>query len=829
MRLKTLLRYSWKGVRRGGQRTLIAVLSIAFGVMSLVAMSTLAQEVARVLLVDERQAIGGDAHLWRGTEFLSNESVEQITGLQAGGRIAKYTLAAVSNALVLQVPGSGRVTFLRNGIGIDPEVYPLVGEISLGAPEGAVLAEVLQRPDDTVVTVDVARERDLSVDDFIRVTNRIGGVPVELRVAGIAASTPSYQGGRLYYGRETAAMITGHPEPVTDVFVLWGQDHVLAQAELQESGWHMRTAEATGEPPDEVRATFDFMLKGAGILGLMVGGIGIANTMQVLLARRKEEVAILKSVGYSRRAVVLMFVVETAVIGLVGSGLGVAAAAALSLGLVSVVAQIVTLFLTWCFSPALAVGGFMAGTVTAVIFALHAILQASEVRPATLFRDSTARPGRQWPSTLALYGLMAVPFAVLTSLILGSAVQGVGILLIALAGLIVLGLLLGGTMWVALRLLPTFRFYLLRMARNNMRRRGFSLVWAMIALFIGVFTLGLSITVISASVDEYARRTFSTTGYNLVVIARRSEEGAIRVLTAEHPIHPVNVRYEAPVEIAMQGVPAEVLEEITPMLQGRAEQLWDVSIDGPAWGSRPDGAYLPRGSKVPVGSGLTVTGTSGRSKRLTVLGFYSPLSWDEGLVYPAGGLLVEEEVVLELGGEAVSILVAGEAPPAELSRIGDEIGRALPQTTVITSIDVDNTFSSTLRNLFVFAVCMAGLALAAGAILIANAVSLVMMGRRYEIGVLKAMGYSRQQVLQVVVMEYGLVALIASLAGLAGVELLVVVLQYVEQTAGELLHVDPATGTLIVLVGVGLAVLTVLWVAWRPTQVRPLAALNRNT
>jgi putative ABC transport system permease protein len=265
------------------------------------------------------------------------------------------------------------------------------------------------------------------------------------------------------------------------------------------------------------------------------------------------------------------------------------------------------------------------------------------------------------------------------------------------------------------------------------------------------------------------------------------------------------------------------------MLQGRAENLWDVAIDGPAWGSRTDGAYLPRGSEVPVGTELTVTGANGRSRELTVLGYYSPLDWDEGLVYPAAGVLVDQEIVLELDGEAVSILVAGEAPPAELSRIGDEIGRALPGTTVITSIDVDDLFSSTLKNLFVFAVCMAGLALAAGAILIANAVSLAMMGRQYEIGVLKAMGYSRGQVLRMVVMEYGLVAAIASLAGLIGVELFVVALQYVQQTAGELLHVDLATGTLIVLMGVGLTLLTVLWVAWRPTGVRPLAVLNRST
>jgi putative ABC transport system permease protein len=73
------------------------------------------------------------------------------------------------------------------------------------------------------------------------------------------------------------------------------------------------------------------------------------------------------------------------------------------------------------------------------------------------------------------------------------------------------------------------------------------------------------------------------------------------------------------------------------------------------------------------------------------------------------------------------------------------------------------------HNLFVLGVAMASLALLAGVLLVANSVSLAMLDRRYEIGVLKAVGYSRGQILFSLVIEYTLLAVVASAAGMAAV------------------------------------------------------------
>src|SRR5256886_12505844 len=68
----------------------------------------------------------------------------------------------------------------------------------------------------------------------------------------------------------------------------------------------------------------------AGLLALLIGGVGIVNTMQVLLSRRKTEIAMLKTTGYRRLDLYLLFGLEACLLGLAGSGGGPCAATGVS-------------------------------------------------------------------------------------------------------------------------------------------------------------------------------------------------------------------------------------------------------------------------------------------------------------------------------------------------------------------------------------------------------------------------------------------------------------------------------------------------------------------
>src|SRR5258707_1330176 len=77
----------------------------------------------------------------------------------------------------------------------------------------------------------------------------------------------------------------------------------------------------------------------AGLLALLIGGVGIVNTMQVLLSRRKVEIAMLKTVGYRRTDLYLLFGLEAGLLGLSGGVLGSVAALGISYIVRNVVEQ----------------------------------------------------------------------------------------------------------------------------------------------------------------------------------------------------------------------------------------------------------------------------------------------------------------------------------------------------------------------------------------------------------------------------------------------------------------------------------------------------------
>src|SRR5262249_42670170 len=67
-----------------------------------------------------------------------------------------------------------------------------------------------------------------------------------------------------------------------------------------------------------------YFLQVVGLLALLIGGIGIVNTMQVLLRRRQIEIAMLKTAGYRLWELYLLFGVEAGLLGLIGGIVGAA-------------------------------------------------------------------------------------------------------------------------------------------------------------------------------------------------------------------------------------------------------------------------------------------------------------------------------------------------------------------------------------------------------------------------------------------------------------------------------------------------------------------------
>ncbi len=73
----------------------------------------------------------------------------------------------------------------------------------------------------------------------------------------------------------------------------------------------------------QVTGVFTIFLGAIAGISLLVGGIGIMNIMLVSVTERTREIGIRKAVGAKRRDILIQFLLESAMISLVGSGIGV--------------------------------------------------------------------------------------------------------------------------------------------------------------------------------------------------------------------------------------------------------------------------------------------------------------------------------------------------------------------------------------------------------------------------------------------------------------------------------------------------------------------------
>jgi putative ABC transport system permease protein len=144
--------------------------------------------------------------------------------------------------------------------------------------------------------------------------------------------------------------------------------------------------EAVGAITDIINSV-NLVVVGIALISLIVGGIGIANTMYTSVVERKKEIGTMKAIGAKNSDVLSIFLIESGLLGLVGGIIGVlmgvglsfgaasAANSALGIQIISVEINLPLIFSAIMFSFLI---GVFAGLIPSV--------QASKLRPVDALR-----------------------------------------------------------------------------------------------------------------------------------------------------------------------------------------------------------------------------------------------------------------------------------------------------------------------------------------------------------------------------------------------------------------------------------------------------------
>jgi len=102
------------------------------------------------------------------------------------------------------------------------------------------------------------------------------------------------------------------------------QSVVGVEEALQEMGFGLYTERRQLEEWSSFFTALQVFLGGIGAISLLVAAFGISNTMLMAIHERTQEIGLMKAIGASNRAVVAVFLTESAGIGLLGGVAGVA-------------------------------------------------------------------------------------------------------------------------------------------------------------------------------------------------------------------------------------------------------------------------------------------------------------------------------------------------------------------------------------------------------------------------------------------------------------------------------------------------------------------------
>lgn len=809
------VRFAWRSLCRDGQRSALAAGCIAFGVLSLVGLQQLSHIVDGALLLSPRIKEGGDLILEREAGISDADLLELEAQAPEG-----FAPVARSSAFFLRPVHSGRTTIVSSALGIDPARYPLQGRFEFRG--GGKLATLLALDGAAVLTADLADRFGLGRGDCFYLFGAPDAAPFTLTVAAVARVTPDRVGQSVFFSIDTAAARgTGR---ITKVLVL-AADPPSAATRLRAGGWNVREVTDVGD--EKASALFRFMLAGAGVLGLLLGGIGVAHTMQVLLARRRQEVAALKAIGYRRVHLLRLFGLEAGMLGFVGSLFGVA----FGLGLAWVLMQMLRVnsafLLDYDIKWSILVSAVVVGVMTTLVFSTVAMMRASEVRPSILLRDILPPPLRrgQRMAGVGLYFGLAALFAAISAAILQSLVRGVLVVASGLVGLGLLGLLLTGVLLLVVRI-PVRRMPLLSMAMGRLRHQPTRAVHGLVALSVGVGAVGTATVVLRNADLRFESSRIDLAGINLRVYATTTEETQLRAAIREQRVDAVFVD---------TGLAAQVYDRADSFrvgIQGVVgrdpdSMRWNLSLVDSTDVEAGRAAYviktIAEAEGLVVGDTLSLRTDTGAAD-VILAGIYERTGSSLNLAAPPSALVVPLALAQSVGPAVMPLQMHVAAPEERLDEVANAIGLASVNAVVIGKDAIADAINRIIRGLFWFAVAVAGLALVAGIVLIANTTGLTMLERRRELGILKALGYQSHQVLLAVVLENAVTGLIAGATAVAALALAIPLINRAAPDADLALHAGQAG--LLVLVAVGCATGAAVVVAWRPSRQRPLEILR---
>ena len=156
--------------------------------------------------------------------------------------------------------------------------------------------------------------------------------------------------------------------------------------EEDEEDFSVQTSEQLMSSFSEILKVVQVVIIGIAAISLIVGGIGIMNTMYTSVMERTREIGIMKAIGAKNSDISLLFLIESGLLGLIGGLIGLALGASISKLVEFGAASAGYGILKVSFSPMLIFGSLFFSFIAGALSGTMPAIQASKLKPVVALR-----------------------------------------------------------------------------------------------------------------------------------------------------------------------------------------------------------------------------------------------------------------------------------------------------------------------------------------------------------------------------------------------------------------------------------------------------------
>ena len=608
-----------------------------------------------------------------------------------------------------------------------------------------------------------------------------------------------------------------------------------------------KLAEEISQRFSEGMKFINYFLIAFGLIALLVGTFIIANTFSMIVAQRIKEFALLRALGASRRQISNSVVVEALIIGLIGSAVGVVA----GIGLVAAIKAVMA-------SQGMDLGGGLGlgvsavavplalGTIVTVVSAWAPAKRAGDVEPVEAMRSTETATGSSLKvrtaigAAMLLTGALLALWGAMAEYAVGTRASLVGLGAFA----VIIGVFLAGPA-LSLPVVPTMGAAIGkpfgamgRLAATNSRRNprrtsatAFALLLG-IALVTAIGMLGATTRAsVSATIEENIVSDYVLSGPidgrfptpNETARVAAETEGVGNVVTAA--MAPVTVDGASSLSYGPHLTQTMTLDKDPTsmvkldMVEGEAD-----FVEAGGFIATQDFAEQ-NGWKVGQSYELAAPGLSQETIDVQLVGIFETNNVIENMA-------VNEELVRQLlPADALEVTMVGvDAQPGyDLEQLRTNLENAVKDLVVVqvlTGEDISGQAAQMINQMLAILYGLLALAVIIAILGILNTLTLGVIERRQEIGMLRAVGTQRRQIRQMITLEAVQVSIFGAVLGmLLGLGLGWAFIEVLADAGLDSASV-PWTLLLVVLLGSALVgLVAAIWPAQRAAKTPPLEAI----